>query len=173
MTHLHFDHAGGLLRKQGKQYVANLPNACIWLQREQWDWANQPSARDKAGFPAACLELLRNHRRFELIEGEKKLFDCLTLIPLFGHTPAMQAVLIEREQEKHFFASDLVPMATHLRLPYIMAFDLEPQTTLKEKQQYLTRAIKENWLIYFQHDPHIPNGYVEKHNGRFTLAPSR
>ena len=172
MTHLHFDHAGGLLKKQGTDLICNFPNAHIWLQKKQWDWANNPSVRDKAGFPKPCLDMLREHPRFELVEGETKLFDYLTLIPLFGHTPAMQAVLIESGQEKHFFASDLVPMATHLRLPYIMAFDLQPQTTLKEKQKFLTRAIEENWLIYFQHDPNIPNGRVEKQNERFTLAPA-
>ena len=173
MTHLHFDHAGGLVTKQGTEYVATFPNARVWLQRQQWDWANQPSSRDNAGFPEACLDMLRDHPRLELIEGERKLFDYITLLPLFGHTPAMQAVLIERGQEKIFFPSDLIPLATHLRLPYIMAFDLEPLKTIKEKQWSLSRAVDENWLIYFQHDPKYRSGHVEKRNGRFTLVSSR
>lgn len=170
ITHLHFDHAGGLtVKSEAGTLSPTFPRARHWVQSEHLDWARSPTEKDRGSFPSENIEPLVEADLFCLTRGEEELFSGLGVIPLYGHTKAMQAVLIEGEQPI-FFPADLLPMKAHLHLPYIMAYDIEPLTTLAEKKRILARAQKEDWLLYLEHEPEETLGRVEMFGGKYRLG---
>jgi glyoxylase-like metal-dependent hydrolase (beta-lactamase superfamily II) len=172
LTHLHFDHTGGIITRRDGQFLPTFPQARIWLQKEQWAWANNPSPKDRAGFIALHLDHLRDNPRLELIDGNHAISENVSTLPFYGHTPAMQCVKINKKGQTHFYTTDLIPLASHLRLPYVMAFDLEPLKTIQEKQKILDQAAQQKWTLIFQHDPENETGTVEKKNNRYHLIPT-
>lgn len=169
LTHLHYDHAGGVVTGRNGELTATFPNARIWLQREQWQWANNPSDRDRAGYMPAYMDFLRNRKDLELVDGKSQITPNMTVLPFYGHTPGMQCILFETEGEQYFYATDLFPLASHLHIPYVMAFDLEPLKTLAEKKRIADQAIADEWTLVFQHDPNHETGQLEQHKGRYRL----
>lgn len=170
LTHMHFDHACGAATKTDSGFIPTFPNARVWLQKKQWDWAQNPSPKDLASFQGPPIEILKNNPKLNLIEGEKKITDNISVIPLDGHSPGMQAVLVNVDGQKHFFATDLVPMAGHVHLPYIAAFDNDPVAAVKEKQKLLERSVNEHWLVYFQHDQNCQAAYIKTENNKFVIS---
>ena len=169
ITHLHFDHAGGLVTKTNSKIQPTFPNARIWVQKRHWLWAQNPSPKDQGSFISLYMNFLSNWPKLKLIDTDTKITPNISLFVFDGHTAAMQTVLIEAGNQKHFFASDLIPTASHLRLSYTMAYDNNSVLAVEEKQKILPRAIHENWLIYFPHDPACEKGYVKIKNERYTL----
>ena len=170
ITHLHFDHAGGLTYfDQEGGLACTFPNARHWVQAEHLDWARSPTEKDRGSFPSENIEPIAQADLFSLCRGEEELFSGLSLMKLNGHTRAMQAVLIDGESPL-LFPADLLPMKAHLHLPFIMAYDIEPLTTLREKKQILARAVKENWLLYLEHEPEQALGRVEMFGGKYRLG---
>jgi glyoxylase-like metal-dependent hydrolase (beta-lactamase superfamily II) len=167
VTHLHFDHAGGLthLNPEGK-LTPTFRNARHWVQSEHLDWARGPAERERGSFPSENIEPLVEADLFALTRGEEEVFSGLGVIPLYGHTKAMQSVLIEGDQPL-YFPTDLLPMKAHLHLPYIMAYDIDPLTTLSEKKSVLARALADEWLLYLQHEPTETVGRVERFGGKY------
>lgn len=169
LTHLHFDHVGGIITRRDGQLVPTFPHARIWLQKKQWAWANNPSPKDQAGFIKSHLDHLRDNPLLQLIDGPTQITENISTLPFYGHTPAMQCVKIINQGQIVFYTTDLFPRAEHLHLPYVMAFDLDPMTTIQEKQNTLDQAIKENWTLIFQHDPINKSGTVIKQKNRYKL----
>lgn len=169
VTHLHFDHAGGLTYREGDQLHCTFPNATHWVQAAHLDWARSPSEKDRGSFPSENIEPLVQADLFGLVRGEEQLFSGISVVPLHGHTKAMQAVLVAGDRSL-FFPADLLPMSAHVHLPYIMAYDVEPLTTLKEKKQILSRAVKEGWLVTFEHEPEQTLGVIEMFGGKYRLG---
>lgn len=170
LTHLHFDHAGGLTRydESGQNLLPTFPNARHWVQAPHLDWARGEAAHG-GSFPAENIEPLVQRGLFSLTRGEEELFRGLLVIPLNGHTKCMQALLLEGERPI-FFPSDLIPTAAHLRIPYIMAYDVDPLTTAREKERMLARAAEGDWLVFLQHEPMITYGPLERFHGHYSLG---
>jgi glyoxylase-like metal-dependent hydrolase (beta-lactamase superfamily II) len=172
LTHLHFDHAGGMVTRVNNQIIPTFPKASIWLQKEQLDWAQNPSPKDRASFMEVYLKPLFEYPGLELLEGKKQITDNVSVIPVHGHTPAMQTVIVETQTEKHFFPSDLVPTAAHLHIPYVAAYDNNSVMVTEEKKQILAQACREKWIVYFCHDPYIEKGRVICEAGKFAIEPN-
>lgn len=154
LTHLHFDHAGGnTYYGEGGEVKLSFPNAVFHLQRKHYEWANNPTDRDKASFfPENYLPLEQN-KMLKLINGKHNFDEVISLIPVNGHTNNMQMVKISDGEETLLYMADLVPMMSHLPLPYIMGYDLFPLITLEEKRNYLTEAAENKYTLFFEHDP--------------------
>jgi len=147
LTHLHFDHGGGSTRNDGTPVF---PNARYHVQRSQFEWARAPAPKDRASFrPDDFLplqDLLVQH------DGRTEVADGIELLPIDGHTRGMQLVKVSDGTTTVVYAADLVPTKTHLRTPYVMAYDNEPLKTIQEKIEHLTRAVEEDWILFFEHD---------------------
>ena len=167
LTHLHFDHAGGLVKQGPAGLEPAFSKAKIHVQRRQWEWALDPSRKDRASFLDGYLDVLQDNPNLNLIEGQDDITPHVRVVPVDGHTPAMQVVLIETSERTAFFPSDLVPTATHVHLPYIMAYDNQPVATVQEKERFLRQAAHENWLIYFQHDVGQSTGRIIEKEDKF------
>jgi len=167
-THLHFDHAGGntVLGADGR-LAAAFPNAQYVVQRAELETARLNHERTRAAYFRDDFEPLSTEDgRLRIVEGDLALDDNLVLRLAPGHTPGMQVVLVTSRAGTLAFLADLVPMSSHIPYPWIMAFDLEPLTTLASKKRLLAQAVAENWRLVFQHDPRMPLATLEASDGR-------
>lgn len=156
LTHLHFDHAGGATTFDSKgDIVPTFPNAEYYVQKDHFAWAMNPSEKDAASFMKPNYEPLKTLGVLEELEGDGEIFPGIRLVVLNGHTRAMQAIEIESGGEKFFYAADLTPTSAHIPLPWIIAYDNEPLTTLEEKKRIIPRAYEENATFIFEHDAKV------------------
>ncbi len=162
LTHLHFDHAGGTITHEGEKSRLTFPNAVHWLQKSNLQWAESPTERDRASYLRPRWEpLLEEKGRLELVDGAKEIMPGIRTLPVSGHTPGQQLVVVNGEEGPVLFAGDLIPFASQLRVPWIMAYDLNPLLTLSEKKDILARAAAEDWTLVFEHDREIPAARIE------------
>jgi glyoxylase-like metal-dependent hydrolase (beta-lactamase superfamily II) len=174
LTHLHFDHAGGSIRKSatGEGYEPAFPNADYWISESQWQWATQPNQREKASFLKENIYPIQESWRlklfstnFNLIEGvEIRLFD--------GHTVGQAIPFITLNNRTIVFMADLIPTSAHIPLPYIMSYDTQPLLTLKEKEEFLNEAAENQYILFFEHDHMVECCTVEKTDKGFKACES-
>lgn len=172
-THLHFDHAGGNTERapDGTLRPA-FPNATYVVQQAEIEIARQQdNERVRAGFPTENFEPLAAEDRLRIVEGEVALSDSVRLLPAPGHTPGMQLVVVRTAQGTLAHMADLLPTASHVPYPWIMAFDLEPLTTLKTKKRILPQAVAEGWHLLLEHDTRTPLIKLEEQDGRLRPRP--
>jgi len=169
LTHLHFDHCGGTTRLVEGALELTFPDAAYHLQRRQWEWAQAPTSKDAGSFRAEDFSLLVD-ADLHLIDGDRELFDGIRVHPLDGHTAAMQLVEIGDDETRLLFCADLVPTRSHVRGPYIMAYDNHPLTTLAEKRLWLPRAAERDDIVVFGHDPAFDAARLSVKNGEAVIV---
>ncbi len=162
MTHLHFDHSGGATRRgSGGQIVPVFKRARHVIQRGEYYDATHPHERNRASYLAENFAPLEAAQLLQLVEGEAEVARGIRVIPTPGHTAHHQSVLIDDGHGQHaLFLGDVVPTSVHVRLPFIMAYDLDVVGTLETKRTVLGRAIAERWLVIFGHDKELQAGYL-------------
>ncbi len=170
LTHLHFDHAGGATCREGEHVVPAFPNATYYVQQHHWDAALHPSERDRASFVPADYMPLYDAGVLRFIDGEREILPGIRACTVNGHTTALQCPLISDGRTNLLYCADLVPLASHLHLPWIMAYDLRPLVTLEEKRKTLETAVMEQWILFFEHDPVLKAGYVQRAGKGYTLG---
>lgn len=173
LTHLHFDHCGGSsINKQSYPQPA-FPNARYHLQRRQLEHARSRLERDRASYFPEDYEPLMTAGVVELHDGEFELLPGLDAIICNGHTPGMQLLRVRNGGQTAIYAADLIPLSSQFPLPWIMAYDLYPVTTLREKRRILKRAAREKWLFIFEHDPLWVSGKVRQSERGFSLESGK
>ncbi|MGA6826119.1 MBL fold metallo-hydrolase [Nitrospira sp. NS4] len=170
-THLHFDHAGGNTMREADETISpTFPKARYVTQQGEFEDAAGANERTKASYRRDNFAPIAHRNQWELLRGDTELLHGITAIVTAGHTRCHQGVRIESEGQVAFFLGDLIPTVSHLPLPYIMGYDLQPIQTLETKRWILDRACEENWLLLFEHDPLIQAGHVRKDQaGRYVL----
>jgi glyoxylase-like metal-dependent hydrolase (beta-lactamase superfamily II) len=153
LTHLHFDHCGGAVEWNDAkdEYRPAFRNARYWSNEKHWNWAVHPNARERASFLKENILPLEQSGQLEFIpEGQHHhLFE---IEYVFGHTEAMMLPVIRYRNRKIIYMADLCPSAVHIPLPWVMAYDMRPLETLKEKERILNRCVAEDWILFFEHD---------------------
>jgi glyoxylase-like metal-dependent hydrolase (beta-lactamase superfamily II) len=173
LTHLHFDHCGGSIVREGDKLVPAFKNATYWSNERHWQWATQPNDREKASFlkenilpiqESGQLKFLNVRREPSDVSSSKTVGSKLTthdssltthvsFYAVCGHTDAMMLPKINYKERTVVFMADLLPSAAHIPLPYVMAYDMFPLTTLNEKKLFLTEAQQNDYVLFFEHDP--------------------
>ena len=163
LTHLHADHAGGVvgLDESGKK-TCRFPNARHVVQIKEWNDAMSPDERTSATYFTENLKLLEKSNLLELVDGEDEIAKEIKVINTGGHTPGHQAVLIEDGENRILCPGDIIPSASHLKIPYVASVDLFPQQTMAQKRKFLDLCINDGWLLAFDHDLNIKLGKLEK-----------
>jgi glyoxylase-like metal-dependent hydrolase (beta-lactamase superfamily II) len=171
-THLHFDHCGGNTYKDEKgDDVPTFPKARYIIQKGEWEYALNPSERDKPSYLEQNFLPLEKHKLLQLVDGDKEISEGVEVIVVPGHTSRHQCVKVSSEEKVFFFLGDLVPTSAHVGLSYIMSYDLSPQETLESKKRYFDKALEEDWILAFNHDPEHFFGKVKKVNNKYTFEP--
>lgn len=161
-THLHFDHAGGnTMRLEDGAIVPSFPNARYMVQRGELNFANSVNERIKASYLEENLDPITDANLWDLIDGDAEVTAGIRVRLTPGHTPFHQSALIESDGETACFLADVCPTSAHVPLPWIMGYDLEPLLTLESKRGLWTRALAEDWLLIFEHDPRVPWGRLD------------
>ncbi|MEM9078203.1 MAG: MBL fold metallo-hydrolase [Bacteroidota bacterium] len=161
MTHLHFDHCGGSVQWNSDRtgYEPAFKNARFWTNKDHWDWATNPNAREKASFLKENLLPMEESGQLNFIQRENPTFvkNCeLGFDVLFvdGHTEKQMLPHIQYKDKIVVFVADLLPTVGHIPLPYVMGYDMRPLQTLKEKGVFLNEAADNKYILFFEHDAH-------------------
>jgi glyoxylase-like metal-dependent hydrolase (beta-lactamase superfamily II) len=172
LTHLHFDHCGGSIKREGDQLVPAFPNATYWSNKAHWDWAVHPNAREKASFLPENILPIQESGKLQFVDtpdGEEWL-PGIRIHYVDGHTEQMMLPRIDYNGTAILYCADLVPSAAHISMPWVMAYDMRPLDTLAEKERLLNMAADNNWLLYFEHDPKIAcASLVKDEKGRIRI----
>ncbi|MBZ0178663.1 MAG: MBL fold metallo-hydrolase [Melioribacteraceae bacterium] len=162
LTHLHFDHTGGSTILEGDKFLPAFPHANYYVQREQFDWALHPSKKDAGSFIKNRFLPLAEQGVLNFIDGEHEFDDGIKLMPVHGHTFGQQLVKIFDSSVSLLFTADLIPTSSHIHIPYIMGYDIQPLKTIEEKSIYLPEAVSDDWILIFGHDNYLLGGKIEK-----------
>jgi glyoxylase-like metal-dependent hydrolase (beta-lactamase superfamily II) len=154
LTHLHFDHCGGSVKYGSHgQYELTFPRAKYWTNQDHWNWATLPNPREKASFLEENILPLQEHGVLEYLDLSKKaLFPGFDFLTMDGHTDKQMLPKVHYKGRTLVFMADLLPSVGHLPIPYVMGYDTRPLLTLQEKQVFLEEAVRENYLLFFEHD---------------------
>ena len=162
LTHLHFDHCGGCIQwnKERTGYEPAFKNARFWSNKEHWEWATNPNAREKASFLKENILPMQQSGKLHFLEREiSQNFlqsDYFNFGVFFadGHTDKQMIPLIKYKDKTLVFMGDLLPTAGHIPLPYVMGYDTRPLITLDEKEWFLNQAADNNYCLFLEHDAH-------------------
>ena len=151
LTHLHFDHCGGSVVKNHILKPA-FPNATHWVGKEHWDWAQHKERREENSYSDLVLENLFETGNLKFVGNEGEIMPGISVRFYHGHTRGLMIPFIENRGETIVFAGDLIPTSAHIPLSNIMTYDIDPDLTRREKQNFLIEASAKNYTLYFQHD---------------------
>ena len=161
LTHLHFDHAGGnCFQEEAGEFKPTFPNAVYYINQGELAYAKEPDPRSSPSYLPYTWEPLEKRGQITLISGGEEVAPGVTILSAPGHTPNHQAVKVQSGGLTACFLADLVPTPSHLKTHYIMGFDLDALTAMKNKEQVLKQARAENWLLIFEHSSDIKAGYL-------------
>jgi glyoxylase-like metal-dependent hydrolase (beta-lactamase superfamily II) len=164
LTHLHFDHCGGSIVREGDKLVPAFKNATYWSNEKHWNWAVQPNDREKASFLKENILPIQESGQLQFVQTPTEGFTAdgrLQTVELFnqfsirfvnGHTEKMMLPQLQYKGHTLVYMADLLPSTAHLPIPYVMAYDMFPLTTLHEKKNFLQEAVANNYILYFEHD---------------------
>lgn len=177
LTHLHFDHCGGSIVREGDKLVPAFKNATYWSNEWHWQHATEPNAREKASFLKENILPIKESGRLKFIphpmekysgkdaqepgwtvypttphEGEG-IISNMSVVWVEGHTNQMMLPKINYKGKTIVFMADLLPSVAHLPIPYVMAYDVEPLKSLIEKEIFLRKALEGDYVLFFEHDP--------------------
>ena len=170
-THYHFDHCGGNTRLEGDQVVPTFPNATYIVRRQEYEDANHPNERTMATYFPHNWKPLEERGLLRIIDDDEEIMPGVILVHTPGHTAGHQSVKVKSEGKTLFYIADLCPTSAHVPLPWIMGYDVFPLTTLEVRKRIYPQAAEEKWLLFFEHDPELPVGYLSKENNKYILEP--
>ncbi len=182
LTHLHFDHCGGAVVRDGEKLIPAFKNAIYWSNEKHWQWATEPNDREKASFLKENILPIQQSGRLQFITvpepGQNnvlptaKFTDTIDVRFVNGHTSHMMLPQIQYGDKTIIYMADLLPSAGHIPLPYVMAYDMFPLTTLQEKKSFLMEAAANQYVLFFEHDPQIECGILEQTEKGIRLGRS-
>lgn len=173
LTHLHFDHCGWNTREVDGTLVPTFAKARYWLNRGEVEHARHPNERDRASYLPVNWEPLFEAGVVELFDDEAEPVPGVRLVRAPGHNADMCIVLLDGgDGERGIYFADLVPTAAHVPYPWVMSYDLYPLQTIENKKKWMPRAVAENWLCIFEHDPETVMARLrEQRPGKLIAEP--
>jgi glyoxylase-like metal-dependent hydrolase (beta-lactamase superfamily II) len=166
LTHLHFDHCGGAIIRQDGKLLPAFPNAVYWSNPSHWAWATEPNEREKASFLKENILPIQESGQLKMLSLKNRDLEDkvnrLIQLPFIGgfsirvvdgHTNSMMLPQLTYKGRTIVFMADLLPSAGHLPIPYVMAYDMFPLTSLNEKKVFLEEALEGDYILFFEHDP--------------------
>ena len=158
LTHLHFDHCGGAIkrRKDGNGFEPTFKNATYWSTEKHWKWATEPNPREKASFLSENILPIQESGQLKFVDRvddyTPNVFTNFDVFFVDGHTESMMIPHIRYKEKTLVFMADLLPSVGHIPLPYVMGYDTRPLLTLSEKEKFLNTAVKNDFVLFLEHD---------------------
>jgi glyoxylase-like metal-dependent hydrolase (beta-lactamase superfamily II) len=180
LTHLHFDHCGGSIIREGDRLIPAFRNATYWSHSQHWKWATEPNDREKASFLKENILPIEESGQLKFVDAGhgsapgkaadsgaswtpgtplpaigQVIIPGLSVRIVNGHTASMMLPQLDYKGKTLVFMADLLPSLAHIPMPYVMAYDMFPLTTLHEKRSFLEEAAAGGYVLYFEHDPQV------------------
>jgi glyoxylase-like metal-dependent hydrolase (beta-lactamase superfamily II) len=143
------------------------------VQRGEFEHAKNPTERDRASYFPDNFVPLEAAGKLSLIGDDRVIAPGVELIRTPGHNADMMCVRLHGGGKVAFLFDDLIPMTTHLSLPWIMGYDLYPLQTLENKKKWIPQVVQGEWLALFVHDPHVPAAYLREREGKIEIEPTK
>ena len=176
ISHMHFDHAGGLLSTWQEESESDLlfPNAKYYVSETAWERSNNPHPRDRASYiPLLNRKLAESQRLVKVSKGDTFSFDALDIAFFHsdGHSPGLLSFDLEYPGGHLVFPTDLIPGRSWVHLPITMGYDRFPEHLIEEKKEVLASIVKNDAWIFYVHDPDIAASKVIYDDTRHTYKP--
>ena len=171
-THLHFDHSGGNTKYKDGKIIPTFENANYWIHIDNWDLANSPSEKDKGSYLEENWAVLAENNMIKFVIGRDEFLPGVKIFISNGHTTGMMHPIITDNSKTLFYAADIFPMASHLPLNWVMAYDIDPVQTINEKKYLLSKIVDEDWIVFFEHDPIRQAAKVKFDGTQYNLKES-
>jgi glyoxylase-like metal-dependent hydrolase (beta-lactamase superfamily II) len=168
-SHLHFDHCGWNTVYKNGTAVATFPKAKYYAPEGEWEHGKLQLERDRVSYLSPNYDPLIQSGQMQLIDGSAEIAPGISVEVWPGHTRNMWAVFIRSGGKTACYISDLIPTTWHLDPVWAMAYDLFPLEVLENRKRYYARAISEQWLTIFTHDPNVPWAYINKVESKLTF----
>lgn len=174
-THLHFDHCGYTTLQDPQSDTLRLafPNANHWVSRRQWENFRHPHPLEQGSYFPEDMELVETSGRLRLVEEEEMALTPHVRFRLFdGHTPGQIALYCDLPERTYLFAGDVIPLAAHLSLAWISAYDDAPLRSYEAKERMLAEAVAHKQAIIYCHDAHTCCSTVKRINHFYSKDAS-
>lgn len=171
LTHLHFDHCGGAIKREGDKLVPTFPKAVYWSKEQQWESALNPNERERASFLRENIVPIEESGQLRFVDTPDRgeWIQDISIRLVNGHTDSMMLPQIKYNDKTIVYCADLIPSAAHVSMPWVMAYDMRPLDTLNEKHKLLNEAIMEDYILFFEHDPKIECCTLQEDKGRIKI----
>lgn len=165
ISHLHFDHVGGIGVLENGKMIPAFPNATLHLHKQHYDYALNPTERDSGSFHVEdfkpVVEYYQVKNQLHWLEGEKGVIldlgaDSIRFICSMGHTPH----LMHPYNSKYIYMADLIPTSNHIHIPWVMGYDISPGVTTADKRKFLDFISLNDLTMIFEHDPKFWGGKI-------------
>jgi len=154
LTHLHFDHCGGAIIRDGERLSPAFKNADFWSNSDHWAWATNPNSREKASFLKENILPIQESGRLKFVENVTDPFgENISIRYAHGHTEAMMLPQIKYKGKTVLYMADLLPSVGHIPIPYVMGYDIRPLVTMDERNSYWNEIVDNEYVLFFEHDP--------------------
>jgi glyoxylase-like metal-dependent hydrolase (beta-lactamase superfamily II) len=171
-SHLHFDHCGWNTVYKNGAAVATFPNAKYYAPKGEWEHGKLQLERDRVSYISDNYDPLIRSGQMQLIDGNAEIAPGISAEIWPGHTRNMWAVFIRSGGKTACYISDLIPTTWHLDVAWAMAYDLFPLEVLENRKRYYAKAIPEQWLTIFTHDPEVPWAHIDRIDGKLSYKKS-
>ena len=171
-THMHFDHIGGNTKIESGKVVPTFANATYWVSKENWNLANDPSQKDQGSFLEDDWKVLLDNNMIKIISGTEPFIEGINIYLTYGHTEGLMHPIISDGTQTIFYGSDLFPTVAHIPINWVMAYDIQPVVTMKEKEYLLNKMYLEDWILFFEHDPNIQACKIDRDGQKYKIKKS-
>lgn len=169
LSHLHFDHAGGATVRENGKVVPTFPKAKYVIQKGMWDEAQEPNPRTKGSYLPDDFLPLRDRAWF--VDGEAEIVPGVRVERSGGHVKHHQIVWVESGGRTAIYWADLLPTTNHVKPAWVMGYDLYPADAAAAKTRMLDRAVREDWVNFFEHDPKTAMGKIRSDGKNWSVEP--
>ncbi|MFD2598926.1 MBL fold metallo-hydrolase [Sphingobacterium corticis] len=154
LTHLHFDHCGGAIKREGEKLVPAFKNAQFWSNEKHWNWATvDPNPREKASFLVENIKPIQESGQLRFLQENAAYGDKIDMRYAYGHTEAMMLPQIQYKDKTLLYMADLLPSVGHIPIAYVMSYDVRPLVTMQERKDYWQEIVDNEYICYLEHDP--------------------
>ena len=169
LTHLHFDHCGGALKKENGKTVPTFKNAVYHISQKHWEHALNPNSREKPSFILENITPIQTNGQLQFLNISENFSENITFLEVNGHTTGQILPLLSLGEKKILYAADLIPSASHIPVSYVMGYDIEPLKTMEEKKEILSYMHSKNGILLYEHDPKIEASSITKTERGFNF----